>query len=261
MPVILIVLHLLPWVHAAGELKKAALWTTAIFIVLFLICIVVSPFDGEISPNRIVFNQEYNATEALSTVALITGSSFGVLQKTLKQVLPKEEYETMECGPYLIYQTRCTYQTALSPVYGRNPDKEIEVIVLSKLCFDGICHVNVQTTVQNSLLCQFKFSNKNIKGLSAQVNNNLVKADENGAIHAITTYSNKQASAVKWDISFDADQEAGEALFTCIYDEWTEGELPAFTKLRDDLPINNLLTIKGGVGLAQVHYSPYIPLN
>lgn len=257
----MIVLHLLPWVHAAGELKKTALWTTAIFIVLFLICIVVSPFNGDISPNRIVFNQEYNASETLSTVALITGSSFGILQKTLKQVLPKDEYETMECNPYLIYQTRCTYQTTLSPVYGRNPDKEIEVAILAKLCYDGTCRVNITTTVQNSLLCQLKFSNKNIKGLNAQVNENYVKPDENGSIHAITAYSNTQASTVKWDISFDADQDPGEALFTCMYDEWTEGELPAFTKLRDDLPINNLLTIKGGVGLSQVHFSPSIPLN
>lgn len=261
MPIVLIILHLLPWVHAAGELKKMAIWTTVIFIVLFLICIIVSPFNGDISPNRIVFNQEYNATEALSTVALITGSSFGVLQKTLKQVLPKEEYETMECNPYLIYQTRCTYRTALSPVYGRNPEKEAEVIVQPKVCFDGVCYVNITTKVQNSLLCQFKFSNQNIEGFSAVVNKNEVKADKNGTMHAITTYSNTQASTVKWELRFDDDQDAGEAFFTCMYDEWTQGELPAFTKLRDDLPIQNLLTIKGGVGLSQVHYSPSIPLN
>ncbi|KAI7888595.1 uncharacterized protein EV154DRAFT_604675 [Mucor mucedo] len=260
-PIVLIILHLLPWVHAAGELKKMALWTTAIFIVLFLICIVVSPFNGDISPNRIVFNQEYNATEALSTVALITGSSFGVLQKTLKQVLPKEEYESMECSPYLIYQTRCTYRTALSPVYGRTPEEEAEVIVTPPICFDGVCRVDIATKVQNSLLCQFKFSNQNIKGLSVLVNEHEIKADQNGTMHAITTYSNTQASTVKWNFRFDDDQDAGEVLFTCMYDEWTQGELPAFTKLRDDLPIQNLLTIKGGVGLSQVHYFPSIPLN
>lgn len=253
-PIILIVLHLLPWVHAAGDLKKAALVTTAIFIIFFLISVVSSPFDGDTSPNRIVFNQEYNASEVLSTVALITGSSFGVLEKTLKQVLAQKEYESLDCQPYLIYQTRCTYQTELTPVYGRDPVQEIQVIRYPKLCIDGTCHVKVDTKVQNSLLCQFQFSNQHIKGFNAWVNDNHIKP-ENDTIRAITTYSNKQASTVHWDFSFDDNEELNaEALFTCMYDEWTEGELPAFTKLRNDLPIQSLLTIKGGVGLAKVHY-------
>lgn len=249
----MIVIHLLPWVHAARDLKKAALVTTAIFIIFFMISIVTSPFDGDTSPNRIVFNQEYNASDALSTVALITGSSFGVLEKTLKLVLNKKEYESSECQPYLIYQTRCTYQTDLTPVYGRTPESEIDVIAFPKLCLDGTCHVKVNTKVQNSLLCQFQFSNQHIKGFNAWVNDNHIKP-ENDTIHAITAYTSTLASTMKWDFSFDDNQSAGEALFTCIYDDWTEGELPAFTKLRDDLPIQNLLTIKGGVGLAKVHY-------
>jgi hypothetical protein len=259
----MVVLHLLPWVHAAGGLRKTVICTSAIFVVVFLVCVVSSPFNGEISPNRIVFNQEYNASETLSTVALITGSSFGVLQKTLKQVLPSSEHETLECEPYLNYQTRCTYQTTLTPVFGRNPDKEIQVIAFPRLCFGGTCHINITTTVENSLLCQLQFSNQNISGFNAWVNGNHVKAEGNGTVHAITAYSSKQASTVHWDLAFDADQtdDVGEALFTCFYDEWTNGELPAFTTLRNDLPFNNLLTIKGGVGLSKVHYSPSVSLS
>lgn len=263
-PIILVVLHLLPWVHAAGEFRKTAICTSAVFVVVFLLCVISSPFDGEISPNRIVFNQEFNSTDTLSTVALITGSAFGTLQKTLKKVLPTTELETLECEPYLIYQTRCTYRTALTPLYGRNPDKEIEIIALPpKYCLGETCHVDLITVTQNSLLCQLQFSNQNISGFNASVNGHHIKAENNGAIHAITAYSKNQASAVKWEISFDADQpkDIGEALFTCIYDDWTEGELPAFTTLRDNLPINNLLTIKGGVGLSKVHYYPPISLH
>lgn len=263
-PSILVVLHLLPWVHAAGEFRRTAICTTAVFVVLLFICVVSSPFNGEISPNRIVFNQEYNASETLSTVALITGSSFGTLQKTLKQVLPKSEYETMECKRYLTYQTHCTYQTELTPLYGRNPDKELQVIAFPpKFCLGGTCRANITTIAENSLLCQLQFSNHNITGLNAWVNGNHIKAQDNGTIHAITAYSNKEASTVQWDISFDEDQDedVGEALLTCFYDDWTKGELPAFTTLRNDLPINNLLTIKGGVGLSKVHFYPPISLN
>lgn len=229
----------------------------------FIACLLSSPFNGESSPNRIVFNQEYNASDALSTVALITGSSFGILQRTLKSVLPKSEYETMECDAYLTYQTRCTYQTALTPVYGRHPEKEISISYSPVSCDSKTCNLNITTTVENSLLCQLQFSNAKIDGLQAWINGNHVKTGQNDTIHALTTYSKKQASAINWDLSYDAHQQdaVGEALFSCIYDDWTEGELPAFTTLKDDLPYNALLTIKGGVGLAKIHYSPSIPLN
>ncbi|CAO3628802.1 unnamed protein product [Mucor hiemalis] len=263
-PIILVVLHLLPWIHAAGEFHKTTLCTGAVFVVFFLICVASSPFNGDISPNRIVFNQEFNSSDALSTVALITGSAFGTLQKSLKQVLPSQEFETLKCESYLVHQTKCTYNTALTPLYGRNPDKEIDVLVFPPShCLGDTCHVNITTIVQNSLLCQLQFSNQNISGLNAWVNGNHIKAEGNGTIHAITAYSKKEHSFVKWDLSFDADQreDIGEARFSCFYDDWTEGELPAFTTLRDNLPINNLLTIKGGVGLSKVRYSPSISLN
>jgi hypothetical protein len=248
------VLHLLPWVHAAGELQRTATCAIPVFIVLLIAGLVSSPFNGESSPNRIVFNQEYNASEALSTVALITGSSFGVLERTLKKALPTSEYETMRCEPYLTYQTRCTYQTALTPLYARNPDKEVKVTYHPVLCDSQLCSLNMTTIVQNSLLCQLEFSN--VHGLQAWINGNHVKAEENGTIHALTTYSNKQASKVHWNLRYDANQkEEGQARFTCIYDDWTEGEIPAFTTLRDNLPYEALLTIKGGVGLAKVHYT------
>lgn len=223
-------------------------------------CLISGPFNGEESPNRIVFNQEYNATEALSTVALITGSSFGTLERTLKKSLPTSEYETLQCEPYLTYQTRCTYQTALTPLYAKNPKKEIKIIQHPVVCDSASCNLNITTTVQNSLLCQLEFNN--VHGLQAWINGNHVQAEENGAIHALTTYSNKQASTVHWHLQYDPIQDdKGQALFTCIYDDWTEGEIPAFTNLRDNLPYNALLTIKGGVGLAKVHYTPWMDLS
>ncbi|KAL7334748.1 hypothetical protein PS15p_200331 [Mucor circinelloides] len=262
-PIILIVLHLLPWVHAAGELQKTTCCTVLVFVVFFIASLLSSPFDGKLSPNRILFTQEYNATEALSTVALITGSSFGILQRTMKSVLPASEYDTMECESYLTYQTRCTYQSALTPVYGRRPEKEIQVFHWPTICDSKTCSLNITTTVENSLLCQLQFSNPKVDGLQAWINGKHIQAQQNDTIHALTVYSKKQASTVHWDLSYDAYQtqgSAGEAQFSCIYDDWTQGELPAFTTLRDNLPYNALLTIRGGVGLAKVHYSPSIPL-
>ncbi|KAI9473614.1 MAG: hypothetical protein EXX96DRAFT_621254 [Benjaminiella poitrasii] len=261
-PIILIVLHLLPWVHRAGEIQKTTFCISVLFVALFIVCFISDPFDGGMSPNRIVFNQEYNATEALSTVALITGSSFGILQKTLKDVLPKSEYETVQCESYMVYQTRCTYQTALTPLYARRPEQEVKMWYEPTTCDDSRCHLKINTTAEHSLLCQLHLSQPSqVQGLETKINGHLVKPD--GIIEALTTYSKKPASVVQWELAFNAHQkkeDIGQVQFSCIYDDWTEGELPAFTKLRDNLPFDALLTIKGGVGLAKVHYSPSIHL-
>ncbi|KAI8369733.1 hypothetical protein BD560DRAFT_435134 [Blakeslea trispora] len=261
-PIVIVVLHLLPWVYAAGELRRTTFCASVVFVVIMAICFMISPFDGKTSPNRIVFRQEYNATEPLSTVTLITGSSFGLAGKA-KEMLPSSEYDTLTCDAYLTYQTRCTYQTTLAPIFARHPKKEIHVSYGPVECSkkQGLCTLGITTQVQNSLLCQLEFTHANIKGLQAKLNGHPVKAIGNQSIHALTVYSKKQASKVSWDLQYEADQDAGEAIFSCIYDDWTEGELPAFTTLKNNLPHDSLLTMTGGVGLAKVHYTPSISLQ
>ncbi|KAI8975297.1 hypothetical protein BDF20DRAFT_836713 [Mycotypha africana] len=261
-PIMLIVLHLLPWVHAAGEIQKTTFCCSAVFILLFLGCALSQPFNGGSSPNRIVFNQEYNTTDSLATVALITGSSFGVLERTLKDVLPPSELDTLTCEPYMTYQTRCTYQTELAPMYARDEAQEVSQLEWTTLCDVERCRVNITSRVEHSLICQLQFTNTDIRGLEAWVNGRSIeKKDANETMHAITVYSKKQQSTLHWDLAFDANQVAGQAQFSCVYDDWVQGELPAFTRLKNSLPYDALLTIKGGVGLAKVHYLPLIPLN
>lgn len=257
LPILLLVLHLLPWVHAAGEQQKTVVVAGAVFVLAFLTCAIVGPFNDSVSPNRVVFNQEYNATEALSTVLLYTGvSSSKLLQSTLKQALTASEFETLVCDRYMEYQTRCVYQTNLNPVYGKDPAHEIDVDVKRNGCQDGLCNVKITSTVQNSLLCQLQFENQNITGLQAWINEKLVEVpgEENKTMHALTAYSNQDGNPIIWDLTFADSQDVGKALFTCIYDDWTNDELPAFTTLRNNMPISQLLTIRGGVGLAKVHY-------
>ncbi|KAI7902512.1 uncharacterized protein BX663DRAFT_486809 [Cokeromyces recurvatus] len=264
LPIILMLIHLLPWVHKAAEIQKTTFCTSVVFVALFIICFMSSPFDGETSPNRIIFQQEYNATESLSTVALITGSSGGILQKTLKSILPRSEYDTVQCESYLTYQTRCTYQTSLTPLYARDPKKEIKVAYSPTHCDEDRCYLNINTTAEHSLLCQLQLSHPaRIQGLQAKINDYPIQTGKEDIIQALTVYSKESVSVVRWDLSFTSNQKAedvGEVMFSCIYDDWTEGELPAFNTLRNNLPFNTLLSIKGGVGLAKVHYYPSIPL-
>lgn len=261
-PIILLVLSLLPWIHAGGNLQKTLFYASTAFVIVFLANLLYSPFNNDISPNRIIFNQEYNASDAYSTVILMTGAT-GVLQKSLKQALPPSEYETLVCDTYMTYQTRCSYQTTLTPLYARHPDKEITINALPPICNDkGVCHLNITTISEHSLLCQVQFSKPGMSGFQAWINGHPVeKTSDNTTIHSLVAYSKKEAEPVHWDIMFNDNQDAGEAQVGCMYDDWSEGELPAFTTLRNNLPLNSLLAIRGGVGLAKVNYSPSISLN
>ncbi|CEI88555.1 hypothetical protein RMCBS344292_02937 [Rhizopus microsporus] len=265
-PIILVILHLLPWVHAAGELKKTASIVCSVLLIVFLLCAIFSPFNTDISPNRIVFNQEYNATEgALSSVTLFTGaSSSKILVKTLKQALTSTEFDTLSCERYMDYQTRCQYQTPLNPVYAQDSDKEFKLEVIERGCERNTCRINVTTTAEHSLLCQLEFSNQHLSGLQTWINGQLIQLPEettNRTVHALMAYSNTERAPVQWDIEYDKQENVGEMKFSCLYDDWTDGELPAFTTLRNNLPIDQLLTIRAGVGLAKVHYFPSVALD
>ncbi|OBZ87077.1 Vacuolar membrane protease, partial [Choanephora cucurbitarum] len=255
-PIVIVVLHLLPWVYAAGDLRRTTFFASLVFVVIMVLCLLISPFDGQISPNRIVFRQEHDVVSNISTVTLVTGTSFGLADKA-KEMLSSSEYDSMVCEPYLTYQTRCTYQTDLIPLYARDPQKEIHVAYDSVDCNKKVCRLKIKTQVQHSLLCQLEFTQTDIQGLEAKLNGHWVKQIGNQSIHALTVYSKEQASQVAWDLVYDVDQDhVGEAIFSCIYDDWTEGELPAFTTLKNNLPHYALLTMTGGVGLAKVHYTP-----
>ncbi|KAG0168600.1 hypothetical protein DFQ28_000616 [Apophysomyces sp. BC1034] len=238
-PILLIVLQFMPWVRFAGQQRKAAGTAGVALGFLFVMCFFLPVFNGAWSPDRIVFGQEYNATDSLATVSLVSKAG---LPSLLHQAFPPGASEEVSCGPYK-NQTRCMYQTDLTPLYARDPSKEV-YIETSTTCDKHQCHANITTTVQNSVLCQLVFDHE-IK--QAWVNGELIQ----GKIGALMSYSRTFTKPTHWQLEY---QQPTQARFSCIYDEWTHGELPAFTDLRNRLPESALVTILGGVGLTKVHY-------
>jgi hypothetical protein len=109
------------------------------------------------------------------------------------------------------------------------------------------------TTVQHSNLCQLKM---NVPMLSANVNGESITPDS-GEMNAVMSYVNQVGEPVRWEVEVGPDDSLENNLtmqVSCLYDDWTQGELPAFTNLRNRLPETQALTIKGGIGLAMVHY-------
>ncbi|KAF7727558.1 hypothetical protein EC973_007432 [Apophysomyces ossiformis] len=243
-PIVFLVLHFLPWVRVAGQHRKAASTTGVLLGFFFIMCVFLSVFNAG-SPNRILFNQYYNVTEPTVNVSLVTETG---LQDLLEQSLPSNEADTIHCEP-AGDQTRCTYATDLVPLYARHPGKEVNVRTQTA-CHATQCRTNITAIVQNSVLCQLRLDHQIQR---AWVNGELIDGD----IEALMLYSRTFGKPMHWGIEYGRGSFSSlKPSFSCIYDEWTHGELPAFTTLRNSLPETALVSIRGGVGLATVHYGP-----
>jgi hypothetical protein len=251
LPLILITLHFVPWVYVAGNNRQVTIVTAVVFLFLFTICSALQPFNGSWSPNKLVFNQQYNVGDAFSTVSVITATGIHAI---LKSALPAHEYATLECNTFKEFLTQCRYQTDLLPVYGSNSTlQEFVLSEIQKTCDDTTCTSSATYSSKNSLMCRVYFDpEKNKEPIDrAWVNG---KESTISNISSLITYVDNYEEEVNFSVQYPKNGNPPQARLSCFYDEWTNLEIPAFTTLRDNLPENALLLIRGQ-GLASVHYA------
>ncbi|KAI8394077.1 uncharacterized protein BYT42DRAFT_553259 [Radiomyces spectabilis] len=252
-PILLITLQLLPWIQLAGNKKKPTLIADLALAVVLVICLAASPYNSSWSPNRVLFNQEYYTTDSLATVSVVTTVG---LQSTLRQALSTREYDTLSCDPFN-GQTKCVYETSLTPLYGRRPG-EASVHIRESGCANGRCQLNLTTVARNSFICQLQFRLP-VYNARAWINQHSVAPE--GSLGALVATSPSLGKKIMWDIEYPDSEGSNQVMLNCLYDEWTNGEIPAFTTLRNNMPESSLLTMRGGVGLVKVHYDPWINLS
>ncbi|KAI9008772.1 hypothetical protein CLU79DRAFT_711521 [Phycomyces nitens] len=246
MPIILLVIHLLPWIHVAENKNSSAIVLGVFLVFLFTICSALQPFNAEWSPNKLVFNQFYNASQSTSTVQLI--SSVG-LQDTLIHTLDEQELGSLECAPHLTYQTKCTYTSTDIPLYSKNLDEF--AWTAGTTCDDESCTIEGEFTANNTMHCRVLFDTENLTNITeAWVNDILVQDVE---IKSLVSYTGVFKAPVTWGANYPANQSMPVTL-SCFYDEWTKEQIPAFTSLRQRLPQSAVLLIRGQ-GLVSVDFA------
>ncbi|KAG0170434.1 hypothetical protein DFQ28_002192 [Apophysomyces sp. BC1034] len=239
----LIVLQLRPWIEFADDKRKTTILSGIVLLLAFIICWTLPPFNGGWSPNKMVFDLKYNQSEPTAAVSLVTAIG---LPATLTQILRPKELDTLVCNQLKGYQTQCTYQTDFLPVYAQNPDEYKWNV--DKICDDNVCRVNGTFVSQNSLLCRVAFdSSDNRKGW---VNTQSISK---GPIDSFVIYTDSYGAEVHWGLEYNADA-ARRVTLGCYYDEWSNGELPAFSDLRNKLP-ESVLLLHRGQGLSFVQYA------
>jgi hypothetical protein len=130
---------------------------------------------------------------------------------------------------------------------------EFVISEVAKVCDDNVCKSTATYKSKNSLMCRVYFDPEENKEVlhHAYVNNNKIR-DQN--ITSLITYVNTYEEPVKFTIEYPTSSPAPKASLSCFYDEWSHLEIPAFTSLRDNLPENSLLLIRGQ-GLVVVNYA------
>ncbi|KAI9316792.1 hypothetical protein BX666DRAFT_2155425 [Dichotomocladium elegans] len=248
-PIVLLVLQLLPWVHLAGQKHAAAITTATLFVLFFAICWVLPPFNDHWSPNKILFSQEYNVNASIATVNMT--AAWGVSQ-TLTKVLQPSEIATMTCGTWNKHQTRCQYQTNLLPVYPTQLG-EFTLDNVAKECTDDqICTMAIQFHSKNSLLCRARFNVDDIRNIHKVWSKGL-ETPEKAEINSFVMYNLEYNEPFEFKVQYKAGTN-GTTTVGCSYDEWTKGEIPAFSDFLERVDKDTTLLIRGQ-GLATVNYA------
>ncbi|KAI9300402.1 hypothetical protein BJ944DRAFT_170883 [Cunninghamella echinulata] len=243
----LVVLPLLYWVQLAGNQRKVLKLLSILFAIILVICFFKSPFDSNLSPNKLLYRQEYNVTSPIAKNIVRTNQ--GV--ETLKDALTEEELKTFACESISPYTEECTYESTLLPLYARQDPYNEATISFNKTCTDDVCTIDGNFSSKNSLFCQIKFHQNHDVIEKAWINNGT--PIEHESVKTIMSYSDNYDTPIPFGFSYPAQSSSPQGTFSCYYDEWYHDELPGFTSLRDRLSSKALLVIRGQ-GISIVHF-------
>ncbi|KAI8096685.1 uncharacterized protein BX664DRAFT_257923 [Halteromyces radiatus] len=240
---VLIILPMLFWIQLAGNQKSVLKISSSLLGILFIFCFFISPFNSDLSPNKLLYREEYNATASTTHVTVRSKQ----LEETVRSVLTKDELQTFECHTYadLPALRECSYDTTLVPVYGQlGLDKEAQ-FSMDKECVDGICTAKGTYSTKNSLLCRITFDENAASVAKAWIYGGPVVYAKNQPITGLVAYTDDYNTVVPFGFSWSEASPTPRARFNCIYNEWTKGELPAYVSLRDRLPADYLILVRG----------------
>ena len=253
-PIILMSMQLQPWINKAGQKGFASLVMLTIVVLTFAICCVLPSFNNTWSPNKLIFAQEYNSTTGLSTVS-ITGVP-GV-DSELQKILPAHELDTLRCEIFKKYRIQCFYETDLVPIYADQPN-EMSITVKDTQCHDDTCQTHISFTSQNSLLCRIQFDGEKERITKAWAQN--METEKDQPVGSLITYNLQYGQPVEWGVEYkrsmsteDKSNMSLTATIGCFYDEWSQGQIPAFSYLHENLDDTNTLLLRGQ-GLSLVYY-------
>ncbi|KAF9580104.1 hypothetical protein BGW38_003382 [Lunasporangiospora selenospora] len=252
------IMPLIPTIHRTANYRMMVQVSLFLTTVLLISACLVSPYNATEAPNKLTWRQLYDLDRDVSLVSVTTMNGLEDLLKTLPGA-PSHH----KCGPDAMsggVLTQCLYIGAVPPLVTKSKETGKEIIA-SKVSKpehrpdseqnDLLRTVHVSWTAENSRLCKIEFDPKSkiesltMKGFEEPVDGRQILF----GIHR--SFDREWSVEVVYRVK-DQAAEPIEAILGCLYDEWDQGQIPAFTQMKDTLPPWALLGGGKGPGLLTI---------
>jgi len=259
------VMPLVPTIHRSANYKKMGQVSVFLTLALLISACIVFPYNGKEAPNKVVWRQIYDLDQNTS---LVTVKTMNGLEDIMKLV---PEAKERECGPDPVSKnvlTQCIYKGAVPTIVveSRKTGEEIIKSEISKPEHHKeeeilLRTVHVKWTAKDSRLCNVVFPENstvvsmNLKGFPEPELGYKSQAVRDASKQGMTSFKREYDQLWDLEVTYEVqtkDAPALEGTLGCLYDEWDNNQLPAFTNMKDHLPEWALIGGGKGPGLLTV---------
>ncbi|KAF9131766.1 hypothetical protein BGW39_001368 [Mortierella sp. 14UC] len=268
------VMPLIPTIHRSANFRKMGQVSFFLSVVLLISCCIVFPYSAKEAPNKLVWRQIHDLDKDTSYVTVKTVNNLETIMDMVPAAAKKRKCSPdpvsngalNQCvyfgaTPKLVVESKKTgFEIIKSKVSAPEHHKELigETQVESKYL---LRKVHLKWTAVESRLCAVQFpSNSGLVSLKLA---GFEDPDEgyrtpivDAAIHlGMTAF--KRDYDQEWDLEVayeveNKDAPALEGILACLYDEWDNEQIPAFTDMKNHLPKWALLGGGKGPGLLTI---------
>ncbi|KAI7828967.1 hypothetical protein BC939DRAFT_510827 [Gamsiella multidivaricata] len=276
------VMPLIPTIHRSANFRKMGQVSVFLTVALLISACIVFPYSAEEAPNKLVWRQVYDLNHNTSLVTVKTMNRL----ETIMDLVPAAEKR--ECGPDPVSNnalTQCIYEGAVPRlvIESRKSGEEIiksevskpehhhdaislgeEIEAESKSWFRV---VHLKWTAKDSRLCQVNFPTNSsivvmkLDGFDEPDQGYIATSVKAASRSGMVSFKRKYDQV--WDLEVvyrveDKDAPALEGTLGCLYDEWDQEQIPAFTNMRSHLPKWALLGGGKGPGLLTIQKKVHV---
>ncbi|KAF9195642.1 hypothetical protein BGZ50_004040 [Haplosporangium sp. Z 11] len=267
------IMPLIPTIHHSANFKKMGLVCVFLTLVLLIASCAIFPYSADEAPNKLVWRQIYDLDQDTS---LVTVKTMNRLEKIMKMV---PEAEKCECGPDPVSNnvlTQCIYSGSVPKLVTESKVSGQAIInsTTSVPTHSGsapnalVRTVHLTWNVTDSRLCTIQFPPNsplvrlNLAGFGDIDQDHEATAVENTSPLSMLGFKREYNQVWDLEVAYEVENENAPALegtLGCLYDEWDQGQIQAFTIMKDALPDWALIGGGKGPGLLTIQKKVHAP--
>ncbi|KAG0298267.1 hypothetical protein BGZ96_001233 [Linnemannia gamsii] len=268
------VMPLIPTIHRSANFRKMGQVSLFLSVVLLISCCVVFPYSAQEAPNKLVWRQIHDLDKDTSYVTVKTVNNL----ETILDMVPAAS-KKRKCSPDPASNgalTQCVYFGATPKLVVESkkagfdiikskvsaPEHHKEVIGEAQIEAKFLLRkVHVKWTAVDSRLCAIQFPpNSSLVSLKLAGFDDPDEGYRTPMVDAairlgMTAFKREYDQEYDLEVAYEVenkDAPALEGILACLYDEWDNEQIPAFTEMKNHLPTWALIGGGKGPGLLTI---------